>query len=605
MKRTLLFFAAIAVLALGMSSCNKEEIGGRTDFTATADSYGQQGEKTTLDGHSLIWEHGDQIVVIGADGLKRICEANEYGTNYSTFGYVEIPAIAVSGPYTAFYPATICETPTQITLPAVQQSATGGLTGFPMYAYSTDNHLLFRNLCSVICFNLSGNDATNITNISITTDGVVSGTFDLSSDEIPDLSAVCGGNTVSMHIASPSGSTYYMYMPAGTYSTFEITLSTADGRSFTKVATSAMTLVKNQITTINLSNVNCEYALYYTTNDNDNLSDDIDWLAEDNNTTASILTLASGRYKAVFAAPITEISWGVFSQCADLTSITIPSCVTTIGDEAFWGCNNLTNVTIPNSVTTIGQGSFSWCNNLANITIPNSVTTIDARAFEESGITSIVIPNGVTEIAYGTFQNCRNLTSVTIPNSVTTINENAFAWSENLANVNIPNGVTTIGPGAFEGCCFTHITIPNSVTTIGHMAFACTDLTHVTIPSGVTTIESMLFYCCDALIDATIPSGVTTIEGMAFSTCQSLTHITIPNSVTEIYGSAFDNCWSLSNFTCLATEPPQLIGLIGVAEDCILHVPSGSVAAYQASDWNEYFEGRIYGDASASSSRRR
>ena len=62
------------------------------------------------------------------------------------------------------------------------------------------------------------------------------------------------------------------------------------------------------------------------------------------------------------------------------TSYIIPDSVTTIGRYAFVSCENLTSVTIPISVTTIGKG-FVSCKNLTSVTIPNSVTTIENYAF--------------------------------------------------------------------------------------------------------------------------------------------------------------------------------------------------------------------------------
>ena len=56
-----------------------------------------------------------------------------------------------------------------------------------------------------------------------------------------------------------------------------------------------------------------------------------------------------------------KLGYGAFSGCSGLTSLTIPSSVTEIGELAFEGCSGLTSLTIPSSVTSIGEGVFYGC----------------------------------------------------------------------------------------------------------------------------------------------------------------------------------------------------------------------------------------------------
>ena len=76
-----------------------------------------------------------------------------------------------------------------------------------------------------------------------------------------------------------------------------------------------------------------------------------------------------------------------------VTSITIPSSVTSIGSSAFTGCTGLTSITIPNSVTSIGESAFSYCTGLTSMNIPDSVTSIGDGAFSGcTGLTGVTMP---------------------------------------------------------------------------------------------------------------------------------------------------------------------------------------------------------------------
>ena len=119
----------------------------------------------------------------------------------------------------------------------------------------------------------------------------------------------------------------------------------------------------------------------------------------------------------------------VFYGCSGLTSLTLPSSVTSIGRGAFYGCWKLTSLTIPSGVTSIGYSAFRGCSGLTSLTIPSGVTSIDSEAFRGcSGLTSLTIPSGVTSIGKSAFRDCSGLTSLTLPSSVTSIGNNASFW---------------------------------------------------------------------------------------------------------------------------------------------------------------------------------
>jgi len=156
--------------------------------------------------------------------------------------------------------------------------------------------------------------------------------------------------------------------------------------------------------------------------------------------------------------------------------------------ERAFESKELTNVSIPNSVTTIGERAFAF-NKLTQVTIPNSVISIGEDAFNDNRLTNINIPNSVTTVGGRAFSH-NQLTNVSIPNSVTSIGSGAFAWNK-LTQVTIPNSVTSIEGGVFSNNKLTNVNIPNSVTSIGGSAFADNQITSVTIGANVKLYEGV------------------------------------------------------------------------------------------------------------------
>lgn len=126
---------------------------------------------------------------------------------------------------------------------------------------------------------------------------------------------------------------------------------------------------------------------------------------------------------------VTTIGASAFSNCSELTSITIPTSVTCIEGNAFYYCSALQSITIPNSVTEIKKSAFSHCSKLQRLVVPGSVTTIGSNAFEYcKGLTSVTLGNGVQDLNSFVFSNCEALVSVTLPNTLKTIGSLAFFY---------------------------------------------------------------------------------------------------------------------------------------------------------------------------------
>ena len=213
-----------------------------------------------------------------------------------------------------------------------------------------------------------------------------------------------------------------------------------------------------------------------------------------------------------------------FNLRTQITSFTFGDNVESIPAYLCSGMSNLTSVTIPNSVTSIGNYAFSdckiskiyfsgtmeeWCTKAFS---PNSISSSYTLYINGEAVTNAVIPNSVTIIGVEAFRNCTSLTSITIPNSVTSIGQQAFSGCSSLTKVVIGDGATSIGQSAFAGCTYLdNIVIGSGVTSngIGSGTFAnCPYLMSVTCKAVYPpVINANAFEGCGVLggVDLNVP----------------------------------------------------------------------------------------------------
>ena len=204
-----------------------------------------------------------------------------------------------------------------------------------------------------------------------------------------------------------------------------------------------------------------------------------------------------------------------------------------IGDYAFSDCTELTSVTIPDSVTDIRWRAFYNCVSLKSVTIPKSVTYIDNYAFgyyydsdsfETKKIDGFKI--NYVKNTYGHMYAIKN----GFTDEACLLTHELYDGTLEITEY-VGNSATYVIPSEIDG---------KRVTQIGYDAFNdCTELTSITIPDGVTIIGNSAFSDCTSLETVTIPNSVTQIYTRAFYNCTSLKEVTIPASVTDIGDEAF------------------------------------------------------------------
>ena len=201
---------------------------------------------------------------------------------------------------------------------------------------------------------------------------------------------------------------------------------------------------------------------------------------------------------------------------------------------------NITSVTLPEGIVTIGENAFNHCSNLRTIVIPNSVKVIKKNAFYKAGIENITWGTGLIMIEGGAFAGT-NLRQVSIPNSVKHLGS-AFSGCKKLEKAIIGNGVSVISKNTFDDCqALRTVKLGNHVTKIEIGTFwFCNALTDVQLPESLETLETSVFNACNSLVSLKIPANVKNMEVQVIACCKNfetliLTSKTIPYSDSTVY----------------------------------------------------------------------
>lgn len=316
----------------------------------------------------------------------------------------------------------------------------------------------------------------------------------------------------------------------------------------------------------------------------------------------SEITVANTTYQ------VTRIGDGAFSDCTQLTSITLPETVVSIGYNAFYNASQLKKIEFTGSHISLDFGAFDGCNQLGEVIFHGQLTKMDPRAFRYCyALESITIPGGFTRIEGSSFAGCTNLKQISIPEGVTYIGEQTFEGCSSLTSIQlpstlekidhwafrnsamqsivIPDNVTYIGDDVFSGCAtLTSVTLPAQLETLGNSVFYnCYGLRSISLPEGLKTIKYQTFLGCSGLTTVQLPSTLTTISERAFVNCSALRTITLPESVNKIDENAFSGCSSLESVYVLPTTPPKTSGVFAFYDQinsATLHVQSSALNAY-------------------------
>lgn len=265
---------------------------------------------------------------------------------------------------------------------------------------------------------------------------------------------------------------------------------------------------------------------------------------------------------------VESIASGAFEGNTDITGVTVPSSVKSIGRRAFYDCLNLNSIAAAD-VEFVGDAALT--NTTWFDAQPDGIVYVGKVAYQfkgEAEIGGVVIRDGIKTISDYAFRDQINLRSVELPETIETIGDYAFVYCSGIERINLPSSLKSIGNGAFQSCnALNFEAFPDGIENVGANAFGGTawysavadgvvyigktlytykgempENTEISVADGTLSISKNAFADCAGLKKVTFPNTLKTIGEYSFKGCSSLEEITIPDSVEQIAYGAFSQC---------------------------------------------------------------
>lgn len=255
----------------------------------------------------------------------------------------------------------------------------------------------------------------------------------------------------------------------------------------------------------------------------------------------------------------------------ELGDCTVHEGTEVIGKSAFKDCISLKSLSLPSSIRTIENDAFSGCNHLASLQYGGTINgwlQIDWNSWIECGhsisidgnvLQNLIVPEGVEIIKRYAFYYCTSLKSVTFSSSIKTIEESAFNKSNITGALFLPDSLVTIFRLAFFACInITSVYIPRDTETIWYGAFGdCTKLSSFAIsednPRFKTAQDGHLLYsvkdsslkavAVNKAYEIVIPKEISSISADTFCYDQFPSGgVYIKHQISKIVPGAFLKC---------------------------------------------------------------
>lgn len=167
--------------------------------------------------------------------------------------------------------------------------------------------------------------------------------------------------------------------------------------------------------------------------------------------------------------------------------------------------------TFKGTVTTIGEKAFYGCQKLTTVKLPTQVTTIKSEAFDHSTITSLILDKTIQNISNTFINHCPELTSIAISGTDGGTSGDYFASAGGILYQKQTDGYHLAACPAKIATTDGVLNLYNVETELG----AGAKVTHV----GMNNADGEAFYQNTTIKTLILPDNVTNIHDRAFYNC--------------------------------------------------------------------------------------
>ena len=153
----------------------------------------------------------------------------------------------------------------------------------------------------------------------------------------------------------------------------------------------------------------------------------------------------------------------------------------------FSGCVNLSEITLPSKISSIGPFAFEGCNSIMEMTLPPSLKDLDSDAFNNASIADLNIEGDIEIIGDRAFQDCNIGNGLEMPTSVVSIGDMAFdTMSIRSIDLTKCKRLMYIGNDALYSNNLLRITLPDDPFSRHYYDYGERHLTTLRLPSSLT-----------------------------------------------------------------------------------------------------------------------